>query len=70
MDVTMIETDLMIDKFHRAEELGLCPECGAVMNENDRLTEGPFTYIWLSCGRSDCDWQWMQKRPSSSFAGV
>lgn len=66
----MIENDLMIDKFHRAEEFGLCPECGAVMNEKDRLTEGPYTYIWLGCSKSDCDGQWMQKKPSRSFAGV
>jgi hypothetical protein len=70
MDVSMIETDQMIDKFQRAEELGLCPECGAVMNEQDRLTEGPYTYIWLECSKSDCGGQWMQKKPNRSFFGA
>ena len=70
MDVTMIETDQMIDKFCRADELGLCPQCGAVMTEKDRLIEGPNIYIWLECGKNDCDGQWMQKKPRDSFAGA
>jgi hypothetical protein len=70
MDVTMIKSDLMVDKFHRAKELSLCPECGAVMNEQDRLIEGLYTYIWLECSKSDCDGQWMQKKPTGFLAGV
>ena len=70
MDATMIESNPLISRFHNADEYGICPECGAAMNENERFTEGPFTYIWLACSRSDCDGQWMQKKPSSSFAGV
>jgi hypothetical protein len=70
MDAAMIESDPLLSRFHNADEHGMCPECGAAMNENERLTEGPFTYIWLSCSRSDCDGQWMQKRLSSSFAGI
>jgi hypothetical protein len=33
----MTQTDTISNKFNRAEELGLCPECGAVMNEMERL---------------------------------
>ena len=64
MDATMIEIDPLLSRFHNADEHGICPECGAVMNENERLTEGLFTYIWLACSRSDCDGQWMQKKLS------
>ena len=70
MDVTMIEKDPLISRFHIADELGLCPECGAAMEEKDRLREGPFTYIWLACSKIDCDGQWIQKRLNSSLVGV
>jgi hypothetical protein len=70
MDATMITSDPLVSRFYEADEHGICPECGAVMNENERLTEGPYTYIWLACSKSDCDGQWMQKRRSSSFNGV
>jgi hypothetical protein len=70
MDVRMIKTDQMIDKFRRAEEFGQCPECGATMTEKDRLAEGRNIYIWFECSRSDCYGQWMQKKKRDSFAGV
>jgi len=70
MDAAMIEMDVINNKFNQAEELGLCPECGAVMNEVDWLDEGKYTFIWLECSKSDCDGQWLQKRPNSRFVGV
>lgn len=70
MDVAMIETDTMSSKFYCADELGFCPKCGAVMNEVDLLTEGECIYIWLKCSKSDCDGQWLQKKPNPRFFGV
>jgi hypothetical protein len=70
MDVTMFEKDAISNKFRQADECGLCPECGAVMNEVDRLKEGLYTFIWLECSKSDCNGQWLQKKPNSCFLGV
>jgi hypothetical protein len=70
MDAATIESKPLISRFHNADDLGLCPECGAVMEEKDRLREGPFTYIWLACSKIDCDGQWMQKKPNRSLVGV
>lgn len=59
MDVVMIKTNTIRNKFHKAVELGLCPECGAVMNEVDRLVKRECIYIWLECDKSACDGQWL-----------
>jgi len=40
----------------------LCPECGAVMVEFDRLEEDGAVFIWYSCTREDCTGQWLAKR--------
>jgi len=70
MDVTMVETDTISSRFYLADDLGLCPVCGAVMNEVDRLTDSLYTFIWLKCSKSDCDGQWLQKKPNSRLYGV
>jgi hypothetical protein len=70
MDALMIETDTLCNKFQQADELSLCPECGAVMDEVDRLTEGECVYIWLECSKSACDGQWLQKKSNYSFIGA
>jgi hypothetical protein len=38
-----------------------CPECGAMMTEADRLTEGRALFVWYTCSRVDCDGQWLRK---------
>jgi ribosomal protein S27AE len=70
MDAVMIETNTVCYKFHKVDNLGLCPECGAVMNEVDRLIEGKCTYIWLECSKSDCDGQWLQKKYNNRSIGA
>ncbi len=70
MDAVLTETDAISSKFYRADELGLCPECGEVMNETDRLKEGRYIFIWLKCIKSDCDGQWLQKKPNNHVVGV
>lgn len=67
MDGLMLKTDAKCDKFQQADELGLCPECGATMNEVDRLTEGECVYIWLECSKSSCNGQWLQKKSNNSL---
>jgi hypothetical protein len=42
----------------------LCPACGGVMTETDRLTENGTTYIWFACRQRECDGQWLDKRPA------
>jgi hypothetical protein len=70
MDGAVIQGDTISNKFRQADEFGLCPECGAVMNEVDHLKEGPCTFIWLECSKSDCGGQWLQKKPNNGSIGV
>jgi hypothetical protein len=70
MDTAIVEADTIHSKFDQADELGLCPKCGAVMNELDRLQEGLYAFIWLECSKSGCDGQWLQRKSTSNFSGV
>ena len=70
MDAAILETKEVNKRFRQAEELGMCPECGAVMNEVDHIDEGLYTFIWFECSKSDCNGQWLQKKPNSRFVGV
>lgn len=70
MEAATCEMKVVNNKFRRTEELGLCPECGAVMNEVDHLDEGLYTFIWLECSKSDCNGQWLQKKPNGHFDGA
>jgi hypothetical protein len=47
---------------NKAEQYGTCPVCGTKMQETDRLNEGNYTYIWLTCSQQNCDGQWLQKK--------
>lgn len=70
MDAVLIEKNTADNKFHKADDLGLCPECGTAMNEIDRLIEGQCIYIWLECSKSTCDGQWLQKKSNNSSIGA
>ncbi|MCE5340022.1 MAG: hypothetical protein LLF92_02690 [Planctomycetaceae bacterium] len=48
-------------KFQSAEEKGLCPVCGKVMKEVDRMKEGSHFFVWYKCTEENCDGQWLQK---------
>ena len=50
-------------KFQSAEKEGLCPVCGEVMKEVDRMKEGLHFFVWFKCGIENCEGQWLQKRP-------
>jgi hypothetical protein len=39
----------------------LCPACGAVMLEVDRLREDNHIFTWFECSKEDCGGQWLQK---------
>ena len=58
------------NKFAQADECGFCPECGAVMNEADRLIEQGWIYIWLECSKSACDGKWLRRDLYSDVEGV
>ena len=51
-------------KYQSAEEEGLCPVCGEVMKEVDRIKEGPHFFVWFKCRIENCYGQWLQKRPA------
>lgn len=70
MGTRMLESGTISNRFYQADELGLCPECGATMNEVDRATEAEWIYIWLECSKSVCDGRWLQKRPDNGVGGV
>jgi ribosomal protein S27AE len=45
----------------RSDSKQLCPECGAIMAEADRLAEGRDLFVWYTCSKVNCDGQWLQK---------
>lgn len=49
-------------KFQSAEKEGLCPICGELMKEVDRMKEGLYFFVWFKCERENCEGQWLQKR--------
>jgi hypothetical protein len=49
-------------RFNLAERRGLCPICGQLMTEADRLKEGSHIFIWFKCIRQECGGQWLQRR--------
>ena len=40
----------------------LCPECGAIMIEEDRLRENGLLFIWYTCSKDDCEGKWLSWR--------
>ena len=51
-------------KFQSAETEGLCPVCGEIMTEVDRMKEGMSFFVWFKCKAENCNGQWLQKRPA------
>ena len=41
-----------------------CPECGAIMIEEDRLREEGILFIWFKCSQHYCDGQWLSREES------
>lgn len=41
----------------------LCPECGRIMTETDRLRENGSLYIWYKCTGNYCDGTWLSEIP-------
>jgi hypothetical protein len=56
------EVNAPAERFRLAEENGVCPECGAQMDEIDRLNEAGCVFIWLECSRDGCDGRWLQRK--------
>ena len=54
-------SDSFSGKSRFAENKRPCPECGGPMKEVDRRSENKTLYLWLNCGRNNCDGQWLQK---------
>ncbi len=39
----------------------LCPDCGCLMTEVERLRENGFTFVWFECRQPYCNGQWLEK---------
>jgi hypothetical protein len=35
-----------------------CPECGALMTEEDTLRRNDTLFVWFKCSKGDCDGEW------------
>lgn len=51
----------LVTKTRRQQNLGLCPECNAMMVELERCIENSILFVWYKCSRPGCDGQWLQK---------
>jgi hypothetical protein len=60
---TLIKLEEPCSRLNKTEQHETCPVCGTQMQETDRLNEGNYTYIWLTCIKHNCDGQWLQKKP-------
>jgi len=40
----------------------ICPECGAKMDEAERVSENGFIFVWYNCSRPGCSGQWLEKK--------
>ena len=49
-------TNRMNKRLNNAGNNLCCPECGAKMEEIERHTAGPVTYVWFSCIQSGREW--------------
>ena len=61
------EMSLSSKRFQLSEDKGLCPDCGAQMDEISRLNEGNIAYIWLQCVQEGCCGRWLQKKRYSEL---
>ncbi len=41
--------------------LCFCLECGAIMDETERIYENGAIYIWYDCSKAECDGIWLKK---------
>mgnify|MGYP001066753052 CR=1 FL=1 len=69
MDAATMQINRAGNKLRRTEDVCLCMDCGAAMNEVERLDEGEYTYTWFECSKSGCDGQWLQKKSNEHFFG-
>jgi hypothetical protein len=56
-----VEQRTIEGKLRLSDDEQLCPECGAIMTEADRLAEGQTLFVWYTCSRVGCDGQWLRK---------
>ena len=51
-------------QFRQSDCAPICPRCGCLMEETDRVAENGSLYIWYECSTADCDEQWLSKKPA------
>ena len=57
-----MDTTELMSRIARAKYQQLCPECGARMNEIDRVRENGTIFVWYKCSKDLCAGQWLEKR--------
>ena len=46
-----------------SRRMPLCPKCGRVLHEVERVVEEGSLYLWYECGGPDCEDRWYEKGP-------
>jgi hypothetical protein len=54
-----VEPTLTTLSLYEPMETQFCPECGALMTEEDRLHDNETLFIWFRCSKSDCQAKWL-----------
>lgn len=44
----------------------LCPKCGRVLHEVDRVVKRGSVYLWYECTGPECEDRWFEKRPANA----
>jgi len=55
-----IKTEIPVTTFRQTTHGQLCPECGSIMEETDRLKEEGTLFIWYECSAKYCDATWLK----------
>jgi hypothetical protein len=54
-----VESTVTTFSLYKPMEWQFCPECGALMAEENRLHENETLFIWFRCSNGDCDGKWL-----------
>jgi hypothetical protein len=61
MEFKASQLEIELNNLNGAADRQSCPECGAPMQEADRIDEGGTVYAWYDCTKDDCSGSWLKK---------